>query len=180
MDQPASTPEMTAYGPAERELLRALRDFVASDEAARRATGRRMDLGVSDLRATRFVMTACSRGEPVTPRDVARHLGLTTAATTTVLDRLVEAGHVERRPHPTDGRSKVLVVTDHARNEAHDLLADMHEEMRAVAAAVPADARPALLTFFADLTDVMRRHASGQQARAVPEAHAPGSSTPNP
>jgi DNA-binding MarR family transcriptional regulator len=164
MDQSTSTSAMTDYTAAERELLRALRDFVAADEEMRRATGRRMELGISDLRATRFVMTACTQGVPVTPRDVARHLGLTTAATTTVLDRLVEAGHVERRPHPTDGRSKVLVVTDHARQEAHGVLIGLHEEMRAAAAAVPVEARPALLAFLGDVTEAMHRHAgAGEQ-----------------
>jgi DNA-binding MarR family transcriptional regulator len=160
MDQQASSPDMPDYAPAERELLRALRDFVVADEEMRRVTGRRMELGISDLRATRFVMTACSQGVPVTPRDVARHLGLTTAATTTVLDRLVEAGHVERRPHPTDGRSKVVVVTDHARREAHGLLVGLHEDMQAAAAAVPAEARPALLAFLGEVTLAMRRHAA--------------------
>lgn len=159
MDQQPSTPEMPEYPPAERELLRALRDFVVADEEMRRATSRRMEMGISDLRATRFVMTACSQGVPVTPRDVARHLGLTTAATTTVLDRLVEAGHVERRPHPTDGRSKVVVVTDHARHEAHGLLAGLHQEMRAAATAVPDAARPAVLAFLDEVTEAMRRHA---------------------
>lgn len=159
----ASSSDMPAYTSAEREVLRALRDFVVADEEMRRATGRRMALGVSDVRATRFVMTACSEGVPVTPRDVARHLGLTTAATTTVLDRLVEAGHVERRPHPTDGRSKVLVVTDHARQEAHGLLGGLHDEMRAAAAAVPEEARPALLAFLRDVTDAMHRHAADDE-----------------
>jgi DNA-binding MarR family transcriptional regulator len=156
---------MSDYTPAERELLRALRDFVVADEEMRRATGRRMELGTSDLRATRFVMTACSNGVPVTPRDVARHLGLTTAATTALLDRLVEAGHVERRPHPTDGRSKVLVVTDHARREAHGLLAGLHDEMRAAAAAVPAEARPALVSFLREVTEAMHRHATPDGSR---------------
>jgi DNA-binding MarR family transcriptional regulator len=151
---------MVSYAPSEREMLHAVRDFVAADEEMRRATGRRMSMGVSDLRATRFVMTACSEGRPVTPRDVARHLGLTTAATTTVLDRLVEAGHVERRPHPTDGRSKVVVITEHAREEAHGLLTGLHEEMAAAAAEVPPEARAAVLAFLGSMTDAMRRHAA--------------------
>jgi DNA-binding MarR family transcriptional regulator len=151
--------DMTRYAPAERELLRAVRDLVTADDEMRRATGRRMSLGLSDLRATRFVMNACTEGVPVTPHDIARHLGLTTAATTTVLDRLVEAGHVERRPHPTDGRSKVVVITDHARQEAHGVLHGVHDEMRAAAAAVPPEAREAVLEFLQRMTDAMRRQA---------------------
>src|SRR4051794_29166145 len=173
MDHSASTSDMPDYTPAERELLRALQEFVVADEGMRRATSRRMELGISDLRATRFVMTACTAGVPVTPRDVARHLGLTTAATTTVLDRLVQAGHVERRPHPTDGRSKVVVVTDHARQEAHGLLVGLHEEMRAAATAVPDGARPAVLAFLDEVTQAMRRHAGTDDAPIDTPADSP-------
>jgi DNA-binding MarR family transcriptional regulator len=163
MVQPAATPDMPDYTPAERDLLHAVRDLVRADETMRRTSGKRMALGPSDMRATRFVMTACTEGVLVTPRDVARHLGLTTAATTTLLDRLVEAGHVERRPHPTDGRSKVVVITDHARREAHGLLHDVHEEMRAAAAAVPVEARGAVVDFLRAMTEAMG-HQVGEPA----------------
>lgn len=163
MDKPAATPDMPEYDPAERELLRAVRDLVRSDDAMRRATGKRMALVPSDLRATRFVMAAEREGVAVTPRDVARHLGLTTAATTTVLDRLVEAGHVQRLPHPTDRRSKVVVVTEHARREAHVALHEVHERMRAAAAGVPPEARPAVLTFLRAMTEAMD-HQAGERA----------------
>jgi DNA-binding MarR family transcriptional regulator len=159
-----ATGDMTRYAPGERLLLRAVRDLVAADDEMRRATGRRMELGSSDLRATRFVMTACTAGAIVTPRDIARHLGLTTAATTTVLDRLVAAGHVERRPHPTDGRSKIVVVTDHARTQAHQALSSVHDEMRAAAAAVPPESREAVLGFLERMAAAMRRQASEQVA----------------
>jgi DNA-binding MarR family transcriptional regulator len=159
MAQPVSSPDMPDYTPAERDLLHAVRDLVRADEDMRRSSARRMALGPTDMRATRFVMTACSDGVTVTPRDVARHLGLTTAATTTVLDRLVEAGHVERRPHPTDGRSKVVVITEHARREAHGLLHGVHEEMRAAAAGVPAGSRAVVLDFLQSMATAMRHQA---------------------
>lgn len=45
---------------------------------------------------------------PATPTDLARHLGISTAATTLVLNRLETAGHISRERHSTDGR-KLLV-----------------------------------------------------------------------
>lgn len=165
MQRSASTTGMADFAPDERELLHAVRDLVRADGRMREATGRRMRLATSDMRATRFVLTAARQGVTVTPRDVARHLGLTTAATTTVLDRLVAAGHVERRPHPSDGRAKVVVPTEHARREAEQALGGVHAQMRAAAAAVPAEARPAVLAFLERLAAVMGEHADGQERR---------------
>lgn len=48
---------------------------------------------------------------PLGPSDIARRLGVTTAAATTIVDRLVAVGHVTRTPHPTDRRGVVVVPT---------------------------------------------------------------------
>lgn len=140
---------------SERELLQAVRDLVAADRLMRRDLGRRMALGDTDLRAIRYVMAATNLGRLTTPHDLADHLGITSAATTTVLDRLSAAGHLERIPHPTDRRSKVVVATEHAYAEVRVHLAETHDRMRAVAARVPAAARPAVVAFLEELTDLM-------------------------
>lgn len=156
-----SFPGTLGYAASERELLRAVRDLVRADSAMRVAMARRMTLGPSDLRALRFVMAGERTGRPTSPRDLAAHLDISTAATTTLLDRLVEAGHVERVAHPTDGRSKVVVATPHAYERAQHELAAAHDRMRAAAATVPEAARPAVLAFLAELTDIMRSEARG-------------------
>ncbi|MCU1406364.1 MAG: MarR family transcriptional regulator [Glaciihabitans sp.] len=46
---------------------------------------------------------------PLGPTEIAHRLGVTTAAATVVVDRLVAAGHVGRQPHPTDRRGVVVV-----------------------------------------------------------------------
>ena len=46
---------------------------------------------------------------PMGPTDLAKRLGLSTAAATTVVDRLVALGHAERTQHPTDRRGVVVV-----------------------------------------------------------------------
>lgn len=51
------------------------------------------------------------------PSDLARHLGVTTAAASGIVDRLVARGHVERIPHPEDGRRTQVVMTESGRAE---------------------------------------------------------------
>jgi DNA-binding MarR family transcriptional regulator len=143
------------YLPSERALLRAVRDLVAADHRMRRATARRMRMGENDLRAVRFVLAAERRGHPATPHDLADHLGITTAATTALLDRLAAAGHLRRAPHHEDRRSKVVLATDHAREESGRELLDVHARMRAAAATVPDEARPVVIAFLEELTAAM-------------------------
>jgi DNA-binding MarR family transcriptional regulator len=147
-------------GSSERELLRAIRALVSADRDMRRALSDRMSLSQNDVRAVRFVMAAARTDQPCTPHEIAAHLGMTTAAATALLDRLVTAGHVRRGPHPTDRRSKVVVPTEHAYAEVEHLLAPAHDRMRAAAAAVPAEVVPAIVAFLADLTEAMSSETS--------------------
>ncbi len=48
---------------------------------------------------------------PMAMREVARKLRFDPSNITLLTDQLVTAGIVERRPHPTDGRQRVLVLT---------------------------------------------------------------------
>ncbi|MCK6585283.1 MAG: MarR family transcriptional regulator [Anaerolineales bacterium] len=43
-----------------------------------------------------------------TPTELARHTGLTSGATTAMLDRLEKAGLIERRPNPNDRRGTLI------------------------------------------------------------------------
>ena len=47
----------------------------------------------------------------LSPTEIARRLGVTTAAATVIVDRLTAVGHVHREPHPTDRRAVVVVPT---------------------------------------------------------------------
>jgi MarR family transcriptional regulator, organic hydroperoxide resistance regulator len=48
---------------------------------------------------------------PVPMRELARRLHFDPSNITLMTDRLVAAGLVERQPHPTDGRQRVLALT---------------------------------------------------------------------
>src|SRR5690348_17823181 len=46
-----------------------------------------------------------------TPSELARHTGLTSGATTAMLDRLEKADFIERRPNPDDRRGTLIAPT---------------------------------------------------------------------
>ena len=152
---PGSIGAMAAYSPPERELLRAVRDLVAADRRMRVSLSARMQMNLHDLQALRHVITSYRSHGHTTPRRLAQELGISTASTTVLIDRLVAQGHLERAPHPTDGRSKTLVPTETALHEVHGQLSAAHDRMREVAANVPAHAQQDVLDFLHALVAVM-------------------------
>lgn len=61
----------------------------------------------TDRAAMRFIASAPADA-PVTPGDLASHLGVSTAAITTLIRRLQDRGQIVVAPHPADARSKIL------------------------------------------------------------------------
>lgn len=114
MDNAVST---SGTRPAIAHTLRAVQTL--SDALDRMHSGMKGDMGMnaSDLATLRMLTIRETRGEMVSPHDVATHLRISTASTTKLIDRLVASGHLERRPHPSDGRARVVVLTDKSHRE---------------------------------------------------------------
>ncbi|WP_338694920.1 MarR family winged helix-turn-helix transcriptional regulator [Streptomyces sp. Q6] len=47
-----------------------------------------------------------------TATDLAAHLGVTKQAASQLVDELVRKGYVERQPHPSDARARLVVLTE--------------------------------------------------------------------
>lgn len=115
------------------DALLAVRAF--SDAMDRMHSGMKsdMDMNATDLAALRMLIVREQRGEMVSPHDVARHLRISTASTTKLLDRLSASGHLDRQPHPRDRRARVVVLTERTRREFYQHFGAHLASMRAVA-----------------------------------------------
>jgi DNA-binding MarR family transcriptional regulator len=137
MAQPSSpeTPPSprTPHDRAVREVLQSVRAF--SDALDRMHGGLKgdMEMNASDLAALRMLIMREQQGEPVSPHDVAAHLRISTASTTKLLDRLTASGHVERQPHPTDRRARVIVLTEESRVAFYRHFGERLRSMKGVA-----------------------------------------------
>lgn len=92
--------------------LLALREVVIAANRLRHVIARRAGLSETDLLAMEHLLE-----QPVGPGELARHLDVTTAAATGLVDRLVGRGHVERHPHEQDRRRTTVEVTASGREE---------------------------------------------------------------
>lgn len=138
-------------------VLHALRDYRTAEVATRRSTRDSMGMGETDLLALRYLLRAQASGERVGPKDLSRILGITTASTTSLIDRLVGSGHVRREPHPTDRRSLVIVPTAVTDTEVRATLGAMHRRMLAVAEQLSPEESRIIVGFLRRMTEALGR-----------------------
>ena len=152
MSQPWSP--VTPHDHAVMQVMQAIRAF--SDAMDRMHGGMKadMEMNATDLAALRMLIMREQRGKPVSPHDVARHLRISTASTTKLLDRLSESGHVERQPHPSDKRARVIVLTDESRRSFYRHFGQRLQGMRGVAERYSDDELAVITRFLGELGEV--------------------------
>ena len=92
----------------------AVRALISASQDLTVRMARRMGVNVSDMTAILWL----SEHGPVGSAELARRLGISTAATTVLVDRLERAGHVERVRDTVDRRRVTLTATSEARAAA--------------------------------------------------------------
>jgi DNA-binding MarR family transcriptional regulator len=83
-------------------LLREVMDLTDEFE---KHVGAQLTVNPTDLEAMEQLITDGA----LTPTELSKRLHISTAAVTSVIDRLVAVGHVTRSPHPTDRRGLLVV-----------------------------------------------------------------------
>lgn len=121
-----------------------------AEEQLAEASTRYMKLNRTDMRALHFLIVCQHRGHLATPGDIAAHLGITTASTTKLLDRLARAGHITREPHPSDRRALVVRITPETHRSAMDTVGRQQARRFVVAARRSPAEREAIISFLED------------------------------
>ncbi|QFG69856.1 MarR family winged helix-turn-helix transcriptional regulator [Ornithinimicrobium pratense] len=106
------------------QTLDALRRLLNTSGRVTPALARRTGLSHTELSVLEHVME-----EPLGPSELAQRIGVTSAAASGIVDRLVARGHAERQPHPTDRRRTAVVCTSSGREELIQHLMPMFVEL---------------------------------------------------
>lgn len=88
-------------------LVLALHHLDVEHRRIRARFAQSLGLSGSEFNAIAFLSEFGQR----TPKELAQNLGMTTGSATAMIDRLEEAGLLNRRPHPHDRRSLLLHLT---------------------------------------------------------------------
>lgn len=134
-------------------VMEALRHWREADRVLSEASRRYMRLNESDMRAIRMLMQARKQGQIITPRDIAYEVGISSASTTKLIDRLVTGGHLIRAPHPKDHRSICISVTPQTAQAARATIGRQHARRFAAAAAMSSEEREVVVRFLTALAD---------------------------
>jgi DNA-binding MarR family transcriptional regulator len=106
--------EKTAGGRAalESQISADLRVLTAESEQIGRVFAAAHDVRPTDFRALLHVMVAETAGTPITSGELRQRMGLSGAAITYLVDRMMASGHIVRQSDPTDRRKVILRYSD--------------------------------------------------------------------
>jgi DNA-binding MarR family transcriptional regulator len=141
--------------PAIDELRHLLHRKALASERHRSALGR--SLGITDSEATALAHVVAS-GQ-LTPRELARRVGLSSGGVTALVHRLERAGHLVRRPHPRDGRSILLAPSASYLAQAERRYAPLVAEIDRAAARLTEEQRALVAHYLEEVTAISERHA---------------------
>lgn len=140
----------------EEDVVKAVGALSESGEAAERIALHSLGIGPNDAKVLRFLLGRADDDEPVTPRLLSEMLGISSAATTALIDRLADAGWVERVPFPGDRRSIVIRATIDDDAPARRLLAVRRSSVAAAVARLDADRRRIVADFLDEVARTER------------------------
>lgn len=161
-------------------LMEALRSLREAEDRLSAASRKYMRLGSIDMRALHFLIVAGNTEVLPTPGAIASHLGISSASTTKLLDRLERGGHISRERHPEDRRALVIRITPETHEVAKRTVGQQQANRFNAAARLTPSERAVVERFLRDMTTeidvsgIAWAEAAEQTARA--SSGAPGAS----
>lgn len=169
VDRSDLSPEAVTHISQVMAALGRLRD---AEQQLSEASQRYMKLGRSDMRALHYLIVAQHSGAVVTPSAIATHLGISSASTTKLLDRLESGGHITRAPHPSDRRALAIQVTDETREAAMQTVGRLQAKRFHAAARLSHDEREVVIRFLDDMTEQIQLRNAAWNYAATDETSA--------
>jgi DNA-binding MarR family transcriptional regulator len=126
-----------------------------SDQIGRHFAGRH-NVAANDFRALLHVMVAETAGAPLTAGDLRKRMGMSGAAITYLVERMIASGHLLRESDPADRRKVILRVADHGMDVARGFFTPLAEQTSIALAGLPDSDLGAAHRTFAALIDAMR------------------------
>jgi MarR family transcriptional regulator, organic hydroperoxide resistance regulator len=123
----------TLFGSGRRaRVLLLMRAYTDAHLEHTRHLARSLGVHVNDAVAVAEILWAETIGNPLTPAGLSDHIGHTSGATTTLLNRLEKAGLVVRSREDSDRRIVRLRLTPEARSRTETFLAPTGEQINQV------------------------------------------------
>jgi DNA-binding MarR family transcriptional regulator len=142
----------------ESQVSADLRVLTAESEQIGRVFAVMHQVRPSDFRALLHVMVAETTGRPITSGELRERMGLSGAAITYLVDRMMASGHITRQSDPDDRRKVILRYSESGLDTARAFFAPLGLHTRTAMAHLPDDDLAAARRVFTALIDAMRRY----------------------
>ncbi|MEP6631797.1 MAG: MarR family transcriptional regulator [Lapillicoccus sp.] len=149
---PDATSSRFVEGWEQSDSLTALRELTTAAAQVPAAVAARAALSPHEFSALEHLVKG-----PLGPVELARILGVTSAASSGVVDRLVARGHASRRPHDHDGRRTVVTISDSGREEVLGYLMPMFMALRDLDSRLTAPEQTVVTRYLQEATRAVRR-----------------------
>lgn len=147
------------------DVLNALRRYRTAESAAQRRAREALGIGENALLALRVLVDAEADGHAVNAKELAERLQITPASTSALVDRLVQSGHVERRPDPNDRRGVILSASGSSMRRAITVIDELDTRAFAVAEHLPSVDMAVVVEFLEEMTSVVDEIDADKTAR---------------
>ncbi len=132
----------TGKTPSRRQELEKLmsadmRAITAQADRIGRHFARSHRVSDSDFHALLHIMVAETSGVPLTLAELRKRMGVSAAAITYLVDRMIDAGHIRREPDPADRRKALLRYEDSGMALAHNFFSPLGAHLRSALADLP-------------------------------------------
>ena len=107
------------------QVLRGGREFSIGTVLFHQAVGQILGINVTDMKCLDMMILNGS----ASPTELAEHTGLSSGATTAMIDRLQEAGLIKRHRDPNDRRGTILLLTKQATRKLPSLFESLGKAM---------------------------------------------------
>lgn len=145
-----------------------LREFLDVSDQFEKTLGSELGVNATDLEAMELLLM----NGPLTPTELARRLGISTASMTTSIDRLVALNHARREPNPADRRGVLVVPSPRSAERAMNLLMPMIFGLERELHAFTPEEQAAITAYLERVVARYRTHASPAGAGDAPGAEA--------
>jgi DNA-binding MarR family transcriptional regulator len=135
------------------QLGGAMQAYQRSTQTFDDEVGRQLGLNPTDLRCLDWLVDARRSA-----RQLSEATGLSSAATTTLIDRLERKGFVRRVPHDTDRRQVLVEMTDEGRERVDRFYGPLVVEGSTMLDAYPKAQLQVMLDYLLAITELTDRH----------------------
>lgn len=149
-------------GSAERARLEAqiivdVRALTAESDEIGRLFAAIHQVHPTDFRALLHVLVAETGGEPLAAGELRQKMGVSGAAITYLVERMIESGHLRRESDPSDRRKVILRYAEHGREVAAGFFAPLGRHTHAAMSDIDDADLAASHRVITALIDAMRR-----------------------